>query len=140
RHCPVEAALTPRLPLVKANPVLIQQVLLNIIVNAFDAMSDTIEKQRRVIVRSECDLGGLVKVSVRDFGRGLPPGEANRIFDHFFSTKPKGLGMGLAIARSIIISHGGQLGADNAEGGGALVYFALPAVGNDLTASASVVG
>jgi two-component system sensor kinase FixL len=133
RHCKVEAELTPGLPMVKVNPVLIQQVLLNIIVNAFDAMSDTVEEQRRVIIRSE--LTGFVKVSVRDFGRGLPSGGANRIFDHFFSTKPKGLGMGLAIARSIIISHGGELGADNAEGGGALVYFSLPAAGNDSTAS-----
>jgi two-component system sensor kinase FixL len=140
RHCTVEATLTPRLPLVKANPVLVQQVLLNIIVNAFDAMSDTAEEQRRVIVRSECGLGGWVKVSVRDFGRGLPPGEASRIFDQFFSTKPKGLGMGLAIARSIVISHGGELGAENAPGGGALVHFALRAVGNDSTASKGAVG
>jgi len=69
-----------------------------------------------------------VRVSVRDFGVGLPTENPQRVFDRFFSTKRDGLGMGLAIARSIVSSHGGELVAENAEGGGAFVYFSLPGV------------
>jgi len=128
RHCAIVTDLDPKLPMVKANPVLLQQVLLNIIINAFDAMRETPVPERRVIIRTECEIGGSVRVSVRDFGTGLPTENPERIFEHFFSTKHDGLGMGLAIVRSIITSHGGDLAAVNAEGGGACVYFSLPAV------------
>jgi len=67
-------------------------------------------------------------VSVRDFGSGLSVGQPEQIFERFFSTKPEGMGMGLAIARSIIISHGGELKAVNTQDGGACVYFFLPAI------------
>ena len=83
---------------------------------------------RRVIVRSERDPDGRVRVSVRDFGIGLPAGESQRIFEQFFSTKREGMGMGLAIVRSIITAHDGKLAAANAEGGGACVYFSLPVI------------
>jgi signal transduction histidine kinase len=128
RHCAIVTDLDPKQPMVKANPVLLQQVLLNIIINAFDAMRETPVPERRVIIRTECEIGGSVRVSVRDFGTGLPTENPERIFEHFFSTKHDGLGMGLAIVRSIITSHGGDLAAVNAEGGGACVYFSLPAV------------
>jgi two-component system, LuxR family, sensor kinase FixL len=106
--------------------VLLQQVLLNIIINAFDAMRETPVPERRVIIRTECESGGSVRVSVRDFGTGLPPKRPERIFEHFFSTKHDGLGLGLAIVRSIITSHGGEVAAVNAKDGGACVYFLLP--------------
>jgi PAS domain S-box-containing protein len=128
RHCAIAMELDSKLPLVKANPVLLQQVLLNIIINAFDAMHETPVAQRRVIIRSQCESGENVRVSVRDFGTGLPVENPERIFDHFFSTKVDGLGMGLVIARSIIKSHGGELIAVNAEGGGTCVHFSLPAI------------
>jgi two-component system sensor kinase FixL len=67
-------------------------------------------------------------VSVRDFGTGLPAGESERIFERFFSTKREGMGMGLAIARSIIALHGGELAAADAQGGGACVHFSLPVI------------
>jgi signal transduction histidine kinase len=67
-------------------------------------------------------------VSVRDFGTGLPGEEPERIFEQFFSTKREGMGMGLAIARSIITSHGGELAAENAQGGGACLHFSLPVI------------
>jgi PAS domain S-box-containing protein len=128
RHCAVLTEPDPKLPMVKANPVQLQQVLLNIIINAFDAMCQIPAADRRVIIRTESLSGGGVQVVVRDFGAGLPAENPQRIFEQFFSTKRDGLGMGLAIARSIIASHGGKLGAGKAEGGGTCVYFSLPAV------------
>jgi PAS domain S-box-containing protein len=128
RQCAIVMELDPKLPIIKANSVLLQQVLLNIIVNAFDAMHETPFAKRSVIIRTECKSGGAVRASVRDFGTGLPAENPERIFEHFFSTKHDGLGMGLAIVRSIIASHGGELTAVNADGGGTCIYFSLPAV------------
>lgn len=125
RHCVVVTEPDPRLALVKANPVLLQQVLLNIIINAFESMEKTPPERRRVIVRTQREANGEARVSVRDFGIGLPE-EPERIFRQFFSTKAEGMGMGLALARLIIASHGGGLSASNAEGGGSCVYFTLP--------------
>jgi PAS domain S-box-containing protein len=131
RHCAVVTEPAPELPMVNADPVQLQQVLLNIIVNAFDAMRETPPAQRRVIIRTERKAGGNVGVSVRDFGCGLPLEAPQRIFEQFFSTKPDGLGMGLAIARSIVAAHGGELTAENAASGGICVHFSLPAIGED---------
>ncbi|MBV8275736.1 MAG: PAS domain S-box protein, partial [Verrucomicrobia bacterium] len=128
RHCDILTELDPKLPAVSANPVLVQQVLLNIVINAFDAMRQTPSAERRVIIRSERQSDGKASISVRDFGTGLPAENPERIFEPFFSTKRDGLGMGLSIARSIISSHGGELSATNAEGGGTLVHFSLPPV------------
>jgi signal transduction histidine kinase len=128
RHCTVVVEPDPNLPMVKANRVQLQQVLLNITLNAFDSMRQLPVAQRRVIIRSTSRSDGGVQVSVRDFGTGLPAENPQRIFDQFFSTKRDGLGMGLAIARSIIASHGGELAAENAGGGGAFLYFSLPAI------------
>jgi two-component system, LuxR family, sensor kinase FixL len=126
RHCLLHAEANGDLPLVNADPVQLQQVLLNLIVNALDAMHETPNAERRVVIRAESERGERVRVSVRDFGIGLPATEPQRIFEQFFSTKRDGLGMGLAIARSIITSHGGELSAANADGGGACVSFSLP--------------
>jgi len=127
-HCVLVTELDPELPLVEADRVQLQQVLLNLVVNAFEAMRETPRAERRVIVRSEREPNSRVRVSVRDFGTGLPVEEPERIFERFFSTKPEGMGMGLAIARSIITSHGGELAAANAEGGGTCVHFLLPVI------------
>jgi two-component system, LuxR family, sensor kinase FixL len=126
RRCAIETDLDPKLPMIKANPVLLRQVLLNLIINAFDAMREISAPERRVIIRTECELGGSVRVSVRDFGTGLPSENPERIFEYFFSTKHDGLGIGLAIVRSIIASHGGEVAAVNAKDGGTCVYFFLP--------------
>ena len=125
-HCVLVTEPDPELPLVEADRVQLQQVLLNLVVNAFEAMRKTPAAERRVVIRSERESDGRVRVSVRDFGIGLPAEEPERIFERFFSTKREGMGMGLAIARSIITSHGGELAAMNAEGGGACMYFSLP--------------
>ncbi len=128
RHCALITEAQPALPLVEADQVQLQQVLLNLVVNAFEAMRETPVTERRVIIRSERESDLRVRVSVRDFGSGLSVGQPEQIFERFFSTKPEGMGMGLAIARSIIASHGGELKAANAQGGGACVYFLLPAI------------
>ena len=125
-HCALITETDPKLPLVEADQVQLQQVLLTLVVNAFEAMRETPAAERRMIIRSERESEGRVRVSVRDFGIGLPLEGPQQIFEQFFSTKREGMGMGLAIARSIIASHGGQLAAANAQGGGANVHFSLP--------------
>jgi PAS domain S-box-containing protein len=127
RHCVLVTELDPELPSVEGDQVQLQQVVLNLIVNAVEAMGDTPLPKRRVIIRSERESNVRVRVSVRDFGIGLSVENPERIFEHFFSTKHDGLGMGLAIVRSIIASHDGELAAVNAEGGGVCVYFSLRA-------------
>jgi len=140
RHCALITEADPKLPLVQGDQVQLQQVLLNLIMNAFDAMGETPPAQRRVIIRSERISGGRVRVSVRDFGTGLSVENPERIFEHFFSTKQNGLGMGLAIVRSIITSHDGELAAVNAEGGGTCAYFSLPGIGEDTHEQAEIAG
>ena len=125
-HCALITETRSELPLVEADQVQLQQVLLTLVVNAFEAMRETPVAERRLIIRSERESEGRVRVSVRDFGIGLPLEGPQQIFEQFFSTKREGMGMGLAIARSIIASHGGQLAAANAQGGGANVHFSLP--------------
>jgi len=127
RETAVVTDLDPRLPDVEAAPVQIQQVLLNLIMNALDAVSALPPAQRRIIITTRRDEGPCAEVSVRDFGTGLPADGSEKVFDHFFSTKAEGMGMGLTIARSIVEAHAGTLGAEDAEGGGARFFFRLPA-------------
>jgi PAS domain S-box-containing protein len=126
RSCELGTFLDPDLPTVEGDPVQLQQVLLNLIVNAFDAMSDTPIKQRKVVIATERNGHSAICTSVRDCGFGIPQEVSERMFDQFFTTKARGLGMGLSIVRSIIESHGGAIAAENAEGGGARFHFTLP--------------
>src|SRR5258708_6306410 len=125
--CTVLTELHPALPKVEANLVQLQEVFLNLIVNAFEASKGVPRVQRRVIIRTERDGDGAVRACVRDFGTGLPADKPERVFDQFFSTKREGMGIGLFIARSIAVAHGGTLYAENAEGGGAQFWLRLPA-------------
>jgi len=125
--CTVLTELHPASPKVEANSVQLQEVFLNLILNAFEASQDVPRAQRRVIVRTEPDGDSAVRASVRDFGTGLPADQPERVFDRFFSTKREGMGIGLFIARSIVAAHGGTLFAENAEGGGAEFCLRLPA-------------
>lgn len=111
---------------VMANPVQLLQVLLNLTMNAFEALSVMRAEARRVIIRAERVQDGKICVSVRDAGPGFPDGVADQLFEPFFSTKSEGTGMGLAIARSIIEAHGGTLWAKNCAEGGALFTICLP--------------
>ncbi len=112
-----------KVPPVAGDRVQLQQVLLNLLINAIEATKD-MEGAREIVVASRCD-GDRPLVAVTDTGVGLPPGP-ERIFDAFFTTKPDGTGMGLAISRSIVESHGGRLWATANEGRGATFCFSLP--------------
>ena len=127
RETTITTEFDARLPAVEAAPVEIQQVLLNLVINALDAVGSVPPVQRRIIISTHLEKGPAVCVSVRDFGTGLPMGGPEKVFDHFFSTKAQGMGMGLAIAKSIIEGHAGTLAAENVEGGGARFFFRLPA-------------
>ena len=117
--------LEASLPPVQCDRVQIEQVLLNLILNGFEAMQDTVAVDRRMIIRSRADAGRCV-ISVRDAGTGISPKSFERLFDQFFSTKADGLGMGLSIARSIASSHGGTIWATNNTDQGATFHLALP--------------
>jgi PAS domain S-box-containing protein len=128
RESVVTTELDPQLPQVSATLVQIQQILLNLIINALDAMEGLPPIERRIIISTRSDKGDVVEVSVRDFGTGLPKDRPDKVFDHFFSTKQKGMGMGLTIVRSIIEAHGGTIVAEDAPERGARMIVRLPAV------------
>src|SRR5215467_47140 len=127
RESVVTTDLDPRLPQVHAALVQIQQVLLNLIMNALDAVEQLSPSERRVIISTRSDKGDVAEVSVRDFGIGLPKDRPDKVFDHFFTTKQKGMGMGLPIVRSIVEAHGGTITAENAPDRGARMVVRLPA-------------
>jgi PAS domain S-box-containing protein len=127
RESVVTTELDPHLPQVQGTLVQVQQVLLNLIINALDAMEGLPPGERRVIVRTRSDKGDVAEVSVRDFGTGLPKDRPDKVFDHFFSTKQHGMGMGLAIVRSIVEAHGGTITGENAPDRGARMVVRLPA-------------
>ena len=124
----LQTALTVDLPNVLGDRVQLQQVLLNLIINAVEAMSSITGRARVLTVRSERrDAPETVTIVVRDSGVGLDPQRAERLFDAFFTTKPEGMGMGLSICRTIISAHGGHLSNANNTDHGATFEFTLPA-------------
>ncbi|WP_128948503.1 GAF domain-containing sensor histidine kinase [Bradyrhizobium nanningense] len=122
----VQTQLTESLPAVLGDRVQIQQVLLNLFVNAAEAMSGTVEGPKKLIISTERDGPGGVLVAVRDSGPGLAVENTERVFDAFYTTKTSGLGMGLSICRSIIEAHQGQLWAAANVPRGAIFQFTLP--------------
>ena len=132
RGVPLTVLVDPTLPPVQGDPVQLQQVLLNLLLNAMDALGDHLPAARLVALRVQ-SAGATIEVAVSDSGHGIPADQFPRVFEPFFSTKPRGLGMGLAISRDIIVAHGGRLWAENNEAGGATFTFSLPAVGGDAT-------
>jgi C4-dicarboxylate-specific signal transduction histidine kinase len=117
--------LAPDLPPVRGDRVQVQQVLLNLILNACYAMTNGHTGERRLLLRTAAEEDGVL-VTVSDRGVGIPPEALDRIFEPFFTTHPGGIGLGLAVCRSIIAAHHGRLWATNNEGGGASFQFALP--------------
>jgi PAS domain S-box-containing protein len=118
--------LSPDLPRVMADRVQLQQVLMNLMLNGIEAMQDS-ESAGQLTIKSLRAEGGQLLISVSDTGVGLPPEQADQIFNAFFSTKAQGTGMGLSISRSIIESHGGRLWATSNSARGATFNFTLPA-------------
>lgn len=122
----LQTGLATGLPAVDGDRVQLQQVILNLILNAVDAMKGIGEGARELLISTEADAAGGVLVTVRDSGMGLDPNNADRVFEAFYTTKPEGLGMGLAICRSIIGAHGGQMWASANRPRGAVFQFTLP--------------
>ena len=118
--------LAANLPPVVGNRVQLQQVIMNLILNAFEAMSAVESRERDLVIRTQRDEGDEVRVALQDSGIGLDPRNVERIFDAFHTTKPGGLGMGLSISRSIIEAHGGRLWAKANSPRGAAFEFTVP--------------
>ena len=121
----ISLELESDLPPVRGDRIQLQQVLLNIVLNAVDAMKLLAPDSRHLTVRTKRDEGS-VRVAVSDCGPGIDADEIQRIFEPFYTTKRDGLGMGLPICRSIVESHGGRLWAENNPDGGATFYFTVP--------------
>jgi signal transduction histidine kinase len=119
----IKLKLSEQVPQVRGDRVQLQQVVMNLMLNAIEAMKDS---GGELVVTSELTDSGQVLISLSDTGVGLPENEEGHIFEAFFSTKPQGTGMGLAISRSIVESHGGRLWAKGNPERGATFYFELP--------------
>jgi signal transduction histidine kinase len=122
----IRTQMSADLPLVTGDRVQLQQLVLNLIMNAVEAMSGVQDRPREMEIRSELTEGGEVLVAVRDSGVGLDAESKDKIFDAFYTSKSLGMGMGLAISRSIVEHHGGRLWAVSNDGPGATFLFTLP--------------
>jgi signal transduction histidine kinase len=123
----VDTDLTRDLPAITGDPVQLQQVLLNLVVNACDAMAECKTPRRRLLICTGLQDGsGAVIVSVTDRGTSVPKEKLEQIFEPFFTTKQKGMGLGLSVCRTIIAAHRGKLWATNNPDCGAMFHFSLP--------------
>jgi signal transduction histidine kinase len=122
----VQTQLAEGLPLIQGDRVQVQQVILNLIINAVEAMSAVSEGARELLISTGQDASGGVLVAVRDSGPGLNPENFDRLFDAFYTTKPGGMGMGLSICRSIVEAHGGRIWASRTAAPGTVLQCILP--------------
>ena len=127
----IEARIDPGLPPVLADHIQIEQVLLNLLRNAVDAIATADSQKRLIVVEAHCKSGHTVQISVTDSGPGVISEVANRLFEPFMTTKPEGMGMGLSISRSIVESHGGRLRMFQSVDSGATFVFDLPTDGHE---------
>ena len=130
----VRTELAGQLPRVHGDRVQLQQVILNLFLNASDAMSGVDDRPRQLVIRTERDEEDRVRLSVRDTGVGFEPQGVDRLFDAFYTTKSSGMGIGLSVSRSIIESHKGRLWATPNDGPGATFSFSIPCRPQDVTA------
>lgn len=126
RDVALSTTVSDDLPAVIGDRVQLQQVILNLIMNGIDAMSEVSNRPRELVIAVAQDLPDKIRVSVRDSGTGIEPQNLTRVFQAFYTTKPYGIGIGLSISRSIIEAHGGRLWAVQNEGPGATFQFTLP--------------
>jgi C4-dicarboxylate-specific signal transduction histidine kinase len=123
----LQTELATNLPPISGDDVQLQQVLLNLVANACHAMADGAASSRRLVVRTNVAVGDGVHVTVSDRGSGVPADDLERIFEPFVTSRGDGMGLGLAVCRTIIRAHGGTLWAENNAEGGASFHFVLPA-------------
>jgi signal transduction histidine kinase len=126
RKMKVETELKTDLPPIAGDSVQLQQVLLNLMMNAMEAMASTPASKRTINIATRTTEDGYVEVSIRDHGPGMSPDELNRLFEPFFTTKERGLGLGLSICATIVRSHRGRLNLSNARGGGVTAIVSMP--------------
>jgi two-component system sensor kinase FixL len=129
RNAQIQLVFTGRPPTVIGDRIQLQQVMLNLLVNAMDAMAECTQERRVVTVETATSDDGFGRVCVRDAGVGIVPGMLDRIFEPFYTTKPQGMGMGLSISRSIVDAHGGRIWALNNPDGGSTFGFTVPLAG-----------
>ena len=122
----LHSELVDELPTINGDRIQLQQVILNLLRNASDAMADVHDRPRQLLVKTEREDGGRVRLSVRDAGVGLDPENMEKLFDAFYTTRTEGMGVGLSISRSIIERHQGRLWAEPNEGPGATFSFSIP--------------
>lgn len=127
RHVRIKTELSESLPTIRGDKIQLQQVILNLILNGFDAMNDVAKSERELLIQSQLRQSCELLIEVSDTGHGIDPQHLKRIFDAFYSTKPGGMGMGLSICQTIIRTHGGKLWAANGQRG-AKFQFTLPTV------------
>jgi len=128
RRINVKSALAPVIPSVLGDRIQLQQVVLNLVLNACDAMNTTDTGDRVLVLATRAD-DGFVELTVSDRGPGIPDGQLERVFEPFVTFREQGLGLGLAISRSIVAAHGGSIHAENNAGGGATFRCLLPIAG-----------
>jgi C4-dicarboxylate-specific signal transduction histidine kinase len=126
RGVTVHAKLAPKLPVLQADRVQLQQVLINLVTNACDAMADMPRAARALTIRTELDGDDVVLISVCDAGTGIAEGKLEQVFEPFFSSKANGMGLGLSISRTIVNAHGGKLRAEHSPVRGAMFHLMLP--------------
>jgi C4-dicarboxylate-specific signal transduction histidine kinase len=129
--------LADGLPLVAGNRVQLQQVILNLLRNAADAMSDVDDRPRELVIKTEREEGDRVRLAVQDAGVGFDPQSVAKLFQAFYTTKSDGMGIGLSVSRSIIESHHGRIWAEPNDGPGATFSFSIPRLPEGVTGAGS---
>ena len=129
----LQSELAEDLPTITGDRIQLQQVILNLLRNASDAMADVHDRRRELLIRTQRDDGDRVRMSVRDTGVGVDPHNMNKLLDAFYTTKHDGMGIGLSISRSIVERHCGRLWAEPNDGPGATFSFSIPSPPADVS-------
>ena len=128
RQVAIVLELAPALPSVSGDRVQLQQVILNLVMNAFEAMATVSDRPRKLVLRTRCPDEAYVHIDVADTGPGIVPDKLDSIFQPFVTSRPDGMGMGLSVSRTIVDAHDGRLWVENAPEGGATFHISLPAI------------